>query len=76
MLLIYSIFFPLRIFLRKILTRSLPTTSYLVVLGFFIFANYEITRTTLFLIFHLFTQKRLDFIIFVGKLKTQRIWAH
>ena len=26
------------------LTRSLPTTSYLVVLGSFIFANYEITR--------------------------------
>ena len=51
----------------------LPTTSYLVVTKFIIFANYEITRTTLFLIFHLFTQKRMDFIIFVGKLKTQRI---
>ena len=51
----------------------LPTTSYLVVTKFIIFANYEITCTTLFLIFHLFTQKRMDFIIFVGKLKTQRI---
>ena len=48
----------------------LPTTSYLVVTKFIIFANYEITRTTLFLIFHLLTQKRMDFIIFVGKLKT------
>ena len=51
----------------------LPTTSYLVVKKFIIFANYEITHTTLFLIFHLFTQKWMDFIIFVGKLKTQRI---
>ena len=51
----------------------LPTTSYLVGTKFIIFANCEITRTTLFLIFHLFTQKRMDFIIFVGKLKTQRI---
>ena len=51
----------------------LPTMSYLVVTKFIIFANYEITCTTLFLIFHLFTQKRMDFIIFVGKLKTQRI---
>ena len=51
----------------------LPTTSYLVVTKFIIFANYEITCTTLFLIFHLFTQKQMDFIIFVGKLKTQRI---
>ena len=51
----------------------LPTTSYLVVAKFIIFANYKITCTTLFLIFHLFTQKRMDFTIFVGKLKTQRI---
>ena len=51
----------------------LPTTSYLVVTKFIIFADYEITRTTLFLISHLFTQKQMDFIIFVGKLKTQRI---
>ena len=51
----------------------LPTTSYLVVTKFIIFANYEITCTTLFLIFHLFTQKQMDFIIFVGKLKTQRL---
>ena len=50
----------------------LPTTSYLIT-KFIIFANYEITHTTLFLVFHLFTQKRLDFIVFVGKLKTQRI---
>ena len=41
--------------------------------GLIIFANYEIIRTTLLLIFHLFTQKRMDFIIFVGKLKTERI---
>ena len=51
----------------------LPTTSYLVVPGSFNFVNYEITCTTLFLIFHLFTQKQMDFIIFVGKLKTQRL---
>ena len=51
----------------------LPATSYLVVPGSFNFVNYEITCTTLFLIFHLFTQKQMDFIIFVGKLKTQRI---
>ena len=54
----------------------LPTTSYLVVTKFIIFANYEITRTALFLIFHLFTQKRMNFIIFVGKLKTQRILSN
>ena len=51
----------------------LPTTSYLVVPGSFNFVNYEITCTTLFLIFHLFTQKQMDLIIFVGKLKTQRL---
>ena len=51
----------------------LPTTSYLVVTKFIIFGNNEITRTTLFLIFYLFTEKWMDFIILVGKLKTQRI---
>ena len=42
------------------LTRSLPTTSYLVVPGSFIFANYEITRISEI---HYFCQLRVTYYI-------------